>query len=292
MTEARIDVDRLPPGATVEVVLVEDFALEGAPREPHRHDYHELIWVESGSGEHLIDGAPVPVEPETLTIIGRGQVHVFRDAQDIHGAVIRVKDELLLGGSQRVATGCVLAPGPARVVHIPPGASASLKAVVGALHDEVARPQDPYSDDITSSLVSTLLLWLERWVQESAPEGPQADDGDLQLYRRFVQRLEAEFAAHHDARHYADALAVPLTALSKALQAATGKTTKEQITDRVMLEAQRLLRFTDQNVGEVAFHVGFGDPLYFSRAFKRHAGMSPLAYREAARGSASSARGR
>ena len=60
--------------------------------------------------------------------------------------------------------------------------------------------------------------------------------------------------------------------LSRALTEATGRGTKELITDRVMLEAARLLRFTDLTVGEIAFRAGFADPLYFSRAFKRHTG--------------------
>ena len=51
-----------------------------------------------------------------------------------------------------------------------------------------------------------------------------------------------------------------------------------------MLEAARLLRFTDATVGEVAHRAGFADPLYFSRAFKRHAGEPPVAYRDRARG--------
>ena len=51
-----------------------------------------------------------------------------------------------------------------------------------------------------------------------------------------------------------------------------------------MLEAARLLRFTHLSVGEVAFRAGFEDPLYFSRAFKRHHGEPPLAYRERLRG--------
>ncbi len=50
-----------------------------------------------------------------------------------------------------------------------------------------------------------------------------------------------------------------------------------------MLEAARLLRFTDLTVGEVAHRAGFADPLYFSRAFKRHAGEAPMAYRGGAR---------
>ena len=51
-----------------------------------------------------------------------------------------------------------------------------------------------------------------------------------------------------------------------------------------MLEAARLLRFTDLTVGEVAARVGYDDPLYFSRAFKRRHEESPQAYRDRARG--------
>ena len=53
-----------------------------------------------------------------------------------------------------------------------------------------------------------------------------------------------------------------------------------------MVEAMRLLRFTDLTVGEIAFRVGYGDQLYFSRAFKRFAGRAPQVYRAEVHGSA------
>ena len=61
-------IDRLPDaGSPLQVVLVEDASFgvdapQGA-RDPHRHDYHELIWTRAGRGEHLIDGEPSRVEP-------------------------------------------------------------------------------------------------------------------------------------------------------------------------------------------------------------------------------------
>jgi AraC family transcriptional activator of pobA len=165
----------------------------------------------------------------------------------------------------------------------PPGEGARLESLFVALHAELRRPPDGFSVDVVRHLISTILLWLERWYDGSRAERRTADDAAVQLHRRFTERLESDFARHHDAAHYADALAVPSPALSRALVALTGRATKELITDRVMLEAQRLLRFTDLTVGEVAFRVGFGDQLYFSRAFKRHTGRAPQAYREAVR---------
>jgi AraC-like DNA-binding protein len=56
------------------------------------------------------------------------------------------------------------------------------------------------------------------------------------------------------------------------------------ITDRVMLEAARLLRFSELTVGQIAFRTGFDDQFYFSRAFKRRYGEAPLTYRARVRG--------
>lgn len=282
--DADVTLDRLRTPAAVEVLLLEGAAFGEAARgarEAHRHDYHELIWVRAGEGEHLIDDVPAAVVPGTVTVIGRGQVHVFRWARDLHGAVVRFTDELLLGGGERIVTGFLLAGGGGRTV--PVADAASFEAVVRALHAEARRPPDPYAGDLQRNLVSTILLWLERGYDATRTERRDADDAAVQLHRRFAALLDQDFARHHDAAHYADALAVPPAVLSRALSGLTGRTTKELVTDRVMLEAARLLRFTDASVQEVAARVGHDDPLYFSRAFKRHTGQAPQAWRDARR---------
>lgn len=276
----RIDVDELPPGAVLEVVRVTDF--DSPPvkaRTPHRHDYHELIWVRAGSGLHLIDGREVPIVPGTLTIIGRGQVHVFREARAVDGAVVRVKDEAVAGG-----TAWLLAVAAEQVIRVPADAADDLESLVALLAGELARPADAFGPEVQRAFVEALLRWVERWHDAGRLAAHECDSGDLDLLRRFVVRLEADHARHHDAAHYADALAVPAPALTKALVRASGRGTKEHVLDRVMLEARRLLRYTDATVGEIAHRVGYRDPLYFSRAFKRHSGTSPLRYRDAVRG--------
>jgi AraC family transcriptional activator of pobA len=254
-------------------------------REAHRHDYHELIWVRDGRGRHLLDGRPFPVRPHTVTVIGRGQVHVFERGEDLHGAVVRFRDEGLgQSGARRATPEWLLAGQGGRTVVVPPTEAPRLDALIDALAAELQRPPDEHSADIQHHLLSTILLWIERWYDASRTERREADDAEVQLHRRFTRRLEEDFARHHDAAHYADALGVPAAALSRALAHVTGRATKDLITDRVMLEAARLLRFTDLAVSEVSHRVGFADPLYFSRAFKRRHAESPHAYRDHARG--------
>ena len=279
-------VDRLPEA--LEVVLVEDarFGAEApqGPREPHRHDYHELLWTRRGRGEHLIDGVLSPVRPGTVTLIGRGQVHVFRRASGLSGAIVRFGAEMLHeGAAARANPAWLIGSRGARTIGVPPSEVTSLESTIATLAAETRRPLDGCSLDLQRHLLATILLWVERWYDATRTEARDPDDADVQLYRRFDLVLERDFARHHGAGHYADALAVPPAQLSRALAHVTGRTTKQLITDRVMLEAARLLRFTDLTVGEIAYRAGFDDQLYFSRAFKRQYGDAPMTYRSRVR---------
>ena len=204
-------------------------------------------------------------------MIGRGRVHVFERAVGLHGAVVRFEPEVVLDAPAWLVGGT-----GALAVEVPPSAADTLEATIAALEAEAARPADGRSDAIVRHLLSALLLWVERWYDAAHAERPDEALG----YRRFVELLERSFTRHHEAAWYAEELGVPAAALSRALARVTGRTTKQLITDRVMLEAARLLRFTDLTVGEVAHRTGFEDQLYFSRAFKRRYGEAPTPYRD------------
>jgi AraC family transcriptional regulator, transcriptional activator of pobA len=273
-------VDTLRGGASVQVMALDGFRTDTV-RDPHRHDYHELIWIREGRGRHLIDGEPLPVVAGTITVIGRGQVHQFQEAEDVSGAVVRFGDEVLFGEG---TPGWLVTARGGRRVTVSRGEQDRLDALIASLAAETSRPPDGRSAELERHLLTVILLWTERWYDAMRTERRAADDADVQLQRRFARQLEQDFTRHHDAAHYADGLRVPASALSKALSHTTGRSTKELITDRVMLEAARLLRFTELTIGEIAHRVGFDDQLYFSRAFKRHHGEPPMAYRARVRG--------
>jgi AraC-like DNA-binding protein len=65
-------------------------------------------------------------------------------------------------------------------------------------------------------------------------------------------------------------------------KAVTGeRTASEVVRARVLLEAKRLLAFTELPVAEVAAHLQFLDPSYFARVFRQNTGPSPAAYQRA-----------
>lgn len=112
----------------------------------------------------------------------------------------------------------------------------------------------------------SLLLWVERRHEHDRPREHGQDESDVVFHRRFRKVLERDFTLHHEVGHYADELGVTPGALWRTLSRATGSPPRVLITERVMLEAARLLRFTELTVGEIAARIGVNDPLYLSRA--------------------------
>ena len=99
------------------------------------------------------------------------------------------------------------------------------------------------------------------------------------MFRDFKWHLEQEFAKKHNVTHYASLLSVSPQRLSDVCRLSAGVSAKTMISERVILEAKRYLCYSKLLVSEIAARVGYQDPLYFSRVFKQHAGMSPRAFR-------------
>jgi AraC family transcriptional activator of pobA len=246
---------------------------EGDVREPHRHAYHELIWVREGEGRHLIDGDPVEFGPHTVTLISKGQVHQFARADRLSGVVVRCGDEWLDGSRRWLFSG-----GGCTALSVPDGEADRFDALLDLLREEVERPHGPESAELRRHLLAAALLWAQRW-REAQFEGGGATSGDVYLHRSFQETLERDFTTSHEARHYAAELGVATGTLSRVLTKLTGRTTKQLILDRVLLEGARLLRFSDLSIKEIAARLGFPDQFAFSKAFKRQRGEAPLDFR-------------
>jgi len=82
---------------------------------------------------------------------------------------------------------------------------------------------------------------------------------------------------------YARLLALTPGHLNDLTKAATGQTASALIDARLILEAKRLLAHSDASTAEIAADLGFQDPSYFGRFFRRHVDQSPGAFRAAIR---------
>lgn len=99
------------------------------------------------------------------------------------------------------------------------------------------------------------------------------------LVARYRARVEERFRDREPITTYAADLGSSASALRSACQTIAGRSPAQILDDRAMLEARRMLLYSNLTIAEVAFTLGFGDPAYFSRFFSRQTGVPPSAYR-------------
>ena len=100
-------------------------------------------------------------------------------------------------------------------------------------------------------------------------------------YRAALEHAARHCRASLTVNELAAAAAVSRGVLSKWVRRETGVPPKEYLARLLMRKALRLVGGTDKTAKEIAVELGFDDPLYFFRLFKRRTGCTPMAYRAA-----------
>jgi AraC family transcriptional activator of pobA len=240
---------------------------------PHRHArLHQVLLVQAGGGEVQLDDATFKLSAGSLVNIPPGHVHAFRFERGTQGWVSTFADELLddlfnrVGDVRRdLAQACVIEADPRMawvVAHIWAEFSAQNKARALVLR----------------GLSASLLGWVARQVGQGALNATSPTDSNL--VQRFVALMDAHFLEHWQVSDYAKALAISPTHLSRLTRAASGQSALRMIEARIMREARRNLAYTHLSISTIAYSLGYADPAYFTRVFKRDAGVSPKEFRE------------
>ena len=277
-------------GTTAELLHVE--AIQARSRlysweiDAHtHHGLHQILWVASGPAEVALDDAREQCQGPVAVVIPAGVVHAFRFSRDTDGRVLTFNPAAVIEGDVP-ATGQALRElfaGP-RVLHFEASAAAAHR--IGTLFEDLS--EEFASADAAGSPVP---LWLARAIiwrlaQQGAIQTRRARGGGQALFTRFMVLVEAHHREHWSIARYADQLGLTPERLNRLTRAETGKAALELVHARLAREACRRLTYIAAPISKLAFELGFEDPAYFCRFFKRRTGRNPRDYRRAMVGDA------
>jgi AraC family transcriptional activator of pobA len=144
--------------------------------------------------------------------------------------------------------------------------------------EEAAMPQQGNALMLEWLARSVLLLLARTHAEQSAAS--RTGHGEFRLFAAFRALVEQHYKEGVPVARYADLLRVTPVRLNRLCLKLADKSAFDIIQDRLMLEACRKLTYAPSSVASIAYELGFQDPAYFSRAFKRHTGLTPKAFRE------------
>jgi AraC-like DNA-binding protein len=154
-----------------------------------------------------------------------------------------------------------------------------VKAVFSSLFQLLHLSGKQKKVEIILAYINTLLTEINSAYFEQAQANPDVvSNAKLSKYVEFKLAVEKDLAEQHDVQAIAEKLAMTTSTLYGVVKDFSGVSPKEWITNRLMLEAQRKLQYSSISTKELAYELGFKDPAYFSRLFKKNTGRSVSEY--------------
>jgi AraC-like DNA-binding protein len=138
--------------------------------------------------------------------------------------------------------------------------------------------QSNYREQILQPLLLSLLFKLKGIQEEYTVLELPTSKRQIIVFK-FKNLVNNLFISYKQVSDYAEKLFVSSNTLNKIVKDLTGKTAKEIINDRVILESKKMLLYTSSDIAQIAFNIGFDEPTHFIRFFKSHTLQTPKEYR-------------
>lgn len=241
---------------------------------PHKHNsYVEFVFLTSGSGTHTIDGKTYRVSPPVMFTIRKEQVHHWELTGEPEGYVLILKKQYVENSLDKALRDLLTRVSTHTCIQI--DAANNLVGLFGLLLESWNLPH-PYQTDEMDGLLKALLSSMLR----HAPLRKRAAPIGRDLYHRYEEMLGLTETLRNNVAHYATALATSPQNLNAVCRKATGQSAATVLANHLVGEAKRLLHYTEMSVKEIATQFDFADSSHFVKYFKRHAGMTPQAFRK------------
>lgn len=140
---------------------------------------------------------------------------------------------------------------------------------------------DQDSDDkilALETLIRLLLIHLKR-ISATKAKTSTSNFEEIRIFRNFCNLIEQNYTLHEPLTQYCEALNISESRLNNICQRVSSTPPKKLINHRLIKESERLLTHTNKSMSQICYHLGFQDPSYFSRFFRKYRGINPKLFR-------------
>lgn len=249
--------------------------------KPHRHDFYAAVLFTNGTGIHEIDFQKYEVSEGSLFFLSPGQIHSWELSEDIDGYIFFCSQEFyeMHYVNQKLRNfpffGSVSFP---RKLQLDAEELERTDQLFQLLGKEF-QSQYVMKDGLILSLMSQVFISATRFFSKDIDvQSSSASLSYFKHYQDFENLVEQDFTRQKSIAYYASLLEITPKHLNRIVQTVVRKTATDVITERVVLEAKRMLIYLDESLVEIAFRLGYEEYSYFVRVFRKGSGMTPTQF--------------
>ena len=253
----------------------------------HKHDFFEFVYVVSGSAEHIFENKTVTVSQGDYFLINLGSAHEYRRLKNVQDFSVinilflpRFIDESLrsAGSFREIVDNYMVRYGYNPLGELPTQKifhddNGTVERLAESAFVEYREKKDGYTD-ILRNLLLSLIIHLVRGEASHALPGTDA------TVRQIKEYVSAHYMHPLRLSELCDRMSFSLSYISSLFREKTGMTFRQYLLRVRMEKACFFLRSSDMTVGRIAAAVGYADPAFFHKVFRREIGCTPEQYRE------------
>ncbi|WP_294957716.1 helix-turn-helix transcriptional regulator [uncultured Flavobacterium sp.] len=259
---------------TIGIDVIPIGAFSEKARAPHRDDHYMFIVLAQGTFELELDFKPIAMSGRCAYFIAPGQVHSYTNQDNCKGWYIFM-DSLLISEKYTQILNTYLNSRQG----IQLAEDNLLFAVIPILENLLKQKNEFFQDQTEYSLADAVLgFFIGALVQEDSAKALIGGQ-KYQTVNAFKQLLQERYKECKQVKDYAGLLNITPLYLNEIVKQVTGFTVSYWIQQAITLEAKRLLYYTELDIKQIAFELGYDDHAYFSRFIKKNTGMTASEFR-------------
>jgi AraC-like DNA-binding protein len=254
---------------------------------PHLHDFYSIFWIESGEAIHATEFVEYSLTADTILFVPPGLKHRMYIDKSVGGTYMLFNEEFIQFNRLNIQPlknyRLFNNPEFKSLITVSSDQKEKLENITTLIFNEL-KSRDEYSQEIVLNLLHLFLLESRRIfdLQNLAPKETVETTPDNTIIK-FKQLIEENFAKEKNVSLYAEMLNMNPSCLNELSKRVTGITAGELIRNRVIEETKKLLYSSRMSGKEIAYELGFDDPAYFSRFFKKYTGTTLKEFRDNSR---------
>lgn len=156
-----------------------------------------------------------------------------------------------------------------------------IKGLFQNIKDELEWKDSSAEEMIRTYVKQIIIKATRKWKKQNLDNDTIKIPGsELDIFRDFSRHLEIHFREKHNVSDYAELLHIAPKTLTHKFKSLNLESPNQFIINRILLEAKRLLFYTDKPVKEIAYDLGYEDPAYFNRLFTHKTGSTPANFKK------------
>ncbi len=240
----------------------------------------QTVVIFRGGGEVHLDDTIIPATPPRAFVIPPTTIHAFKFKPGTYGYVLTLSESMIHEATtdrgRALFDTLFLEPRPIDL-SVDKTGTQTIEDLLEHLLAEFQNHRRGQAS-LTEWLAKSVLLLIERQ-RASLHLEMHTPGGHTELFSRFRALVEQHYLHHWNVAEYAQALRITPSKLNRLSKALSGRTAFEITQERLLLEARRRLIYIAAPVQRLAYELGFEDPAYFNRFFKKRTGMTPAGFR-------------